>query len=143
MAKYNTHQKNQLFCFLHSNSNTAFTVDEITDKLAELNKKPPAKSTVYRLIGELVEDGAVKRFVRGNSRQFLYQSMDCAECRSHLHMKCVSCGKLLHMEPELSKKLLNDILGEDSFLVECDKTTLFGCCRECAEKKKSENKKND
>ena len=131
MATYNTHQKELLINFLKSNPDTPFSIDEVAMRLCELSVDAPGKSTVYRLMSALVEKGTVKRFVKGNSRQFLYQIAGGEECHHHLHLKCTECGKLLHMKHELSEQLLSDILGENDFTVKVDSTTLFGCCKDC------------
>ncbi len=131
MATYNTHQKDILLSFLKENKDTPMGIDELSVRLSETCPDAPGKSTIYRLIGQLVEKGTVKRFVKGNSRQFLYQLAGSEECHSHLHLKCTECGKLLHMGHTLSEKMLSDILGESDFSVEVDSTTLFGCCKDC------------
>lgn len=131
MATYNTHQKDILLSFLRENKDTPMGIDELSVRLSETCPDAPGKSTIYRLIGQLVEKGTVKRFVKGNSRQFLYQLAGSEECHSHLHLKCTECGKLLHMGHTLSEKMLSDILGESDFSVKVDSTTLFGCCKDC------------
>ncbi|MBR3766863.1 MAG: transcriptional repressor [Clostridia bacterium] len=131
MATYKTQQKEMLLDFLKKHPDTPFSVEELSDELASSSPSAPGKSTVYRLIGQLVDNGTVKRFVKGNSRQFLYQIAGGEECRHHLHLKCTECGKLLHMGHELSEKVLSNILGESDFTVKVDSTTLFGCCKDC------------
>ena len=131
MATYNTQQKEMLISFLKSHSETPLGIDEVCEGLQKTSADAPGKSTVYRLMGGLVEKGTVKRFVKGNSRQFLYQLAGGEECHHHLHLKCTECGKLLHMKHELSEQLLSDILGENDFTVKVDSTTLFGCCKDC------------
>ncbi len=126
-----TQQKKLLLDFLKSHPDTPFSVEELTKQLESTSETTPGKSTVYRLIGQLVESGTVKRFVKGNSRQFLYQIAGGEECHHHLHLKCTSCGKLLHMGHSLSNQVLSEILGESDFSVEVESTTLFGCCRDC------------
>ena len=131
MATYNTHQKEMLVQFLKNNSEHQFSVEDIATALSNTYQDAPGKSTVYRLIGQLVSNGSVKRFVKGNSRQFLYQIADNEECHHHLHLKCTGCGKLVHMGHALSEQLISNILGENDFSVATDSTTLFGSCREC------------
>lgn len=131
MATYNTHQKEILIGFLKSRPEKQFSVEELTAELKKISDSAPGKSTVYRLIGQLVDKGTVKRFVRGNSRQFLYQIAGTEECHHHLHLKCTECGKLLHMGHELSEQLIKNILGESEFAVTPDSTTLFGFCKDC------------
>ena len=131
MAEYKTHQREVLLNFLSEHSDTPFLIDELVRKLSECyGEKAPGKSTVYRLINRLVEDGTVKRFEKSNSRQFVYQIAG-EECHHHLHMKCLNCGKLLHMDHEQSDELIKLIYGDSSFEVDREQTTLFGCCKEC------------
>lgn len=134
MATYKTHQKEMLLEFLNRHSETQFSIEDIVLKLSEEYEDAPGKSTVYRLMGQLSEDGTVKRFVKGNSRQFLYQIAGSEECHHHLHLKCTECGRLLHMGHALSERVLSEILGENDFSVETDSTTLFGCCKDCKHK---------
>ena len=134
MASYNTHQKEILISFLKNHPDTPFSIDELTERLISEAPDAPGKSTVYRLMGQLVEKGTVKRFVKGNSRQFLYQIAGTEECHHHLHLKCTGCGKLLHMKHEQSEQLLSNILGENDFSVELDSTTIFGSCKDCRTK---------
>ncbi len=131
MATYNTHQKEMLLEFLKSRPEKQFSVEELTAEMEKISDSAPGKSTVYRLIGQLVDKGTVKRFVKGNSRQFLYQIAGSEECHHHLHLKCTECGKLLHMGHELSEQLIKNILGESEFAVAPDSTTLFGFCKDC------------
>lgn len=131
LATYNTQQKEILISFLKKHPDTPFSIEELSASLGRETNCPPGKSTVYRIMGQLVENGTVKRFVKGNSRQFLYQIAGSDECHHHLHLKCTGCGKLLHMGHSLSEQLVREILGENDFSVELDSTTLFGCCSDC------------
>ncbi len=131
MATYKTQQKEMLLQFLRKHPDTQFSVEQLSEDMESLYPSSPGKSTIYRLIGNLVDDGTVKRFVKGNSRQFLYQIAGGEECHCHLHLKCTECGKLLHMGHELSERVLGSIQGESNFTVKIDSTTLFGCCNDC------------
>ncbi len=132
LAEYKTHQREEIIGFLSAHSDVPYGIDELVLKLGEeYGEKAPGKSTVYRLIAKLVEDGTVKRFEKGNSRQSVYQIAGGEECHHHLHMKCLNCGKLLHMEHEQSEELIRLIYGDSDFTVDREQTTLFGCCREC------------
>ena len=133
MSEYKTQQKTLLLAFLYANRETPFTVDEIAARLRETFDNAPGKSTVYRLMGKLCDEGSVKRFEKGNSRTFLYQYAGEAACQRHLHMKCLQCGKLLHMNAEQSERLLREIYGGSDFEVDRQETTLFGRCASCRE----------
>ena len=87
MATYKTHQKEMLLEFLSKHPDRQFSVEQLSSELESFSDEAPGKSTVYRLIGQLVNKGTVKRFVKGNSRQFMYQIAGGDECQHHLHLK--------------------------------------------------------
>lgn len=126
---YRTAQKQMLMAFLRQNTDKAFTVEEIAAALSGENA--PGKSTLYRLMPRLVENGSVKRFVRGNSRQFVYQAVGCNHCDAHLHLKCVDCGRILHLDDAASDSVLQNILRASDFAVDEQQTVLFGRCAGC------------
>lgn len=137
MAEYATEQKKLLIDFLREHHESSFSVDEIVLEMKKINGvKVPATSTVYRLMTKLVEEGSVKRFVKGHSRQFLYQIVDRDHCRSHLHLRCMDCGKLIHLNEKLSDELLDVIRSTSDFSVNEEETVLVGACSDCSRAKK-------
>ena len=132
MATYNTEQKKLLIDFLKNNSDTAFSVEEIVEKMGG----KLAKSTVYRLIVRLTEEGLVKRMTRGNSRTFVYQmiAIEGGQCHSHLHLRCTDCGKVIHMKESISHELLDAIRQENDFSVSEKETVILGKCAVCGGK---------
>lgn len=132
MATYKTVQRGELIRFLKAHSSEELTVQEIAAMMKEDGSvvKTPGESTVYRLIKELVESGAVKRIVRGNSRQFVYQITDGEDCAHHLHLKCTVCGKLCHMNEQESREIVGRILENDSFAID-GSAVLLGRCGDC------------
>ncbi|MCH5197492.1 MAG: transcriptional repressor [Oscillospiraceae bacterium] len=131
MAEYKTRQKEVLLEYLTQTRDTPQSIEEIA--LALKNRgEDLGKSTIYRLIKKLSDDGSVKYFSEG--KRFLYQLFGGEECHHHLHLKCTSCGKLMHMDHEQSEKIIENIYGENGFSVNESDTTLFGKCGECIKK---------
>ena len=132
MAEYQTEQKRMLSDFLCQNADSAYSVEELVSRMSELyGSSAPGKSTVYRLITRLTEEGTVKRFVKGHSRRFVYQIVMGDHCHSHLHMRCMDCGKLLHLDDSLSHELLGQVLRSSNFAVNEEETVLLGECADC------------
>ncbi|MBQ7688618.1 MAG: transcriptional repressor [Clostridia bacterium] len=138
MAEYKTQQKQQLLDYLSKNRERPLRVEDISAGLAAAYADAPGKSTVYRLVNRLYEEGRLKRFEQGSSRTFVYQLADGEACHSHLHLKCTACGKLLHMDNAQSEKLLQEILGGSDFAVDREETTLFGTCRDCMQQERGD-----
>ena len=136
MAEYATEQKKILLDFLRKNAERAFSVDELIIGMKdEYGEGIPGTSTVYRLMTKLVDEGVVKRFVKGHSRRFVYQIVGDEHCRSHLHLKCIGCGKLLHLDERVSDELLDKIRSNSNFSVNEEETVLFGECASCVHQK--------
>lgn len=132
MAEYMTEQKRTLKRILEENSDRAYTVEELFEKMAvACPDKAPGKSTVYRLITHLVNDGTVKRFARSGGRKFAYQIVAGEHCDCHLHLKCMECGKLLHLNDKVSDELLLKVRDTVDFSVSEEATVLFGKCGAC------------
>ena len=132
VAEYATEQKRILKQILEENSDRAYTVDELCDKLrARWGEEAPGRSTVYRLITHLAEDGTVKRFTREGSRRAAYQIVMGEHCDCHLHLKCLDCGKLIHLDEGTSDELLSRVRTKSNFSVSEEATVLFGRCGEC------------
>lgn len=138
MARYQTEQKRILLAYMKAHSDQSFTIEELCKRMKEELEFPavPGKSTVYRLMPELVEDGLVKRFVKANSRKFLYQMVCGDHCDRHLHMRCSVCGKLYHMEDKESEELLLQVMKKHHFQIDEGKTVLFGQCESCCGQEK-------
>ena len=132
MAAYNTEQKKILTSFLRQNRERAYTIEELISALDKLyGNEAPAKSTVYRLIHNLVDEGQVRRLVKGHGRKFVYQAVMSDSCRCHLHMRCISCGKLFHLDEQLSDELLLKVRDLCGFAVSEEETILLGKCLSC------------
>jgi Fur family ferric uptake transcriptional regulator len=128
---YQTEQKKVLLDFLSRHRDEAFSIDALADAIRAESPAAPGKSTLYRLMPQLVDEGRVKRFNQGHSRHFLYQLVACAHCTEHMHLRCTVCGKLYHLEDQESAAIVREILEKHHFAVDGADTTLMGCCEGC------------
>ncbi len=129
---YQTEQKKMLSEFLAANGDQGFTIGEILSGLSKeyAESALPGKSTVYRLVQQLVENGRVRRFAKDNGRSFVYQSV-CNTGNAHLHLRCEVCDKLLHMDVPASENLRTKILEAYQFEVDRAQAVLVGVCGNC------------
>ena len=132
MKEYNTEQKKILISFFQKNNQKAYTIEEIANELQlTYQKDAPGKSTVYRLIPHLVEEGLITRLPKAQGRGFIYQSLESEKCHGHLHMKCKRCGKLFHLDDELSEELLHKVRDLCGFSINERDSVLLGNCLGC------------
>lgn len=128
---YTTGKRERIIDFLSENADRSFTLEEICDVTTDAGK---GKSTVYRLVSELVGEGILTRLSDGRTRHCTYQYVGGELCHTHLHLKCKGCGRLVHLDHELSEKLESVVRSVGGFHID-DGAFLFGTCRECAEVK--------
>ena len=128
---YRTSQREILLSFLRSHPDEEFSIEQITEALSG---RDIGKSTVYRLISRLCEDGQILRTSVGG-RKVLYRYIDKThECDRHFHLKCRDCGKILHLDCELMEEFCEHIAGEHGFKLDPRSTVINGICAECEKK---------
>lgn len=126
---YQTEQRKQLLQFLQENKTKQYTIDEIISHMGK--EHMPGKSTVYRLIKQLVEEGKVKRCNKNNSRQFVYQLLDGECCHEHFHLQCENCGKLFHLEEEETRQVQYLLHLKENFDIDVGRSLFMGVCSGC------------
>ena len=124
---YNTEKRAELLDFLKRGRGQAFSIEEIC---AAILNDGHGKSTVYRLISKLVDEGEVRRIADGKTRHVTYQYIHSGHCAEHLHLKCKECGKLIHLDGELSSALEERILKTKGFMLDLG-ALLYGKCEKC------------
>ena len=120
---YHTQQRCALLAFLSAHADEQFTVEQL---LAAMGDAAPGRSTVYRALDRLVEEGTVRRFAPESGGSAAYQAMDPGHCDAHLHLKCVGCGRLIHLDTGVSDALQADLLRIPVDRPEMVETTAFG-----------------
>ena len=139
MSKYQTEQKKLLTAYLASNAQRQFSAEELAEIFDDGAEGGGVlgKSTVYRLVVQLTEDGVLRRFPREKGRGWLYQYHGAGDCGGHLHLKCTACGALLHLECGMGKELLDHIASMHRFKVNSGTSVLYGLCEHCSDKEGS------
>jgi len=125
MKKYLTSQREILYSFLKSHSDEQFTIYEIAEKLCERNNI--SKSSIYRNIGILVNEGLVQSYTEGN-KKLLYQYIGEQNCSCHLHLKCTVCGQITHLDNNSMDVIYDSIAKKNGFNVDTNKTIIYGEC---------------
>ena len=125
--EYNTGKRERILAFLADNADRSYSLEEICDTLTSDGK---GKSTVYRIVSELVAEGCIQRLSDGRTRHCTYQYVGDEHCRGHLHLKCKGCGRLVHLDERVSRDLESALMSEGGFVLESG-AMLFGTCKNC------------
>lgn len=124
---YNTDKRAELVSFFENCGEKEFTAAEICSNI--LNNGG-GKSTVYRLISKLVDEGVLRRISDAKTRRVTYQYIHHGHCAEHLHLKCKDCGALIHLDDDTSHILEKEIFKSKGFALD-DGALLYGRCDKC------------
>ena len=127
---YKTQGRAALLAYLKQRASEApETAEEIYKGLcAEPNA--PGRSSVYRMLAELSESGAVRKS-RAKGTGYVYQLS--GDCHGHLHLECLVCGKVSHLKCDCSAEIASHLFKTHGFAVDSGKSLLFGVCAACGE----------
>ena len=125
--KYSTGKREQILAFLSKNADRSFA---LCDLALEVTGDGRGKSTVYRIVSELLSEGKIRRLSDGKTRHCTYQHIGNEECHAHLHLKCRDCGQLIHLDEDISHKFSDSVLNFGGFTLEAG-CMLFGKCKNC------------
>ena len=90
----------------------------------------PGRSSVYRMLAELSESGAVRKS-HTEGKTSVYQL--AGDCHGHLHLECLLCGKVSHLKCDCSAEIAAHLLKTHGFTVDSGKSLLLGVCAACEE----------
>lgn len=131
---YNTKYKYIIHSFFVENMNKHFTADEIYIKLKEKGI-PVGKSTIYRQLEKLENEGEIIRYVISEGASCCYEYLDKnAHCDRHFHLKCSECKELFHVDCKFIDKMNTHIISHHNFEIDYTKTVFYGICEECAKR---------
>ncbi len=128
---YKTRQKQGVLSFFKERPNCQLTAAEIADGLKAQNI---GKSTIYRQISNLCEEGKIRRFRGADGKSVVYQYTGEHRCHDHFHLKCQNCGKLIHLDCKHIDHLRQHIQLEHEFSIDMISTVIYGTCKDCREK---------
>lgn len=130
-STYNTKQKKLVLDIFLNNRFSQLSCDDITYMLVK-NGTPVGKTTVYRQLEKLINEGKIKKLNPHNGKSFLYQFVDAdMKCENHMHLRCINCGKYVHLSCDFMSQVSTHILEHHNFTVDNSKTEILGLCHDC------------
>ena len=128
---YNTKQHNILMDYIKHNSHATFSIKDITDNICIAHNI--GKSTVYRLVSRMVDDGILQRMNGADGKSVVYRyTSDEHKCNSHFHIRCESCGRFEHLECDIFDHVTSHIKAHHGFDIDSKKTVIYGLCSHCS-----------
>jgi len=132
---YRTRQRELILERLRTAGDRHITAEELAE---ELRGEGVGRSTVYRTLERLVEQGEVRRFRPGDGGACYQFNDSTGSCREHHHLKCIKCGRLFHTECELLDELSEHVYSHHGFLLDRSRTVLYGLCADCQKTEKED-----
>ena len=128
---YNTKQRDLILDCIRGSEGGSITAEDIVLSLTARGT-PVGKSTVYRCLSILAEEGVVRKYTADDGLSASYQYMSNPEaCSGHFHLKCNRCGTLLHADGDMLASMRHDVLTRYNFHLDNVKTVLYGMCADC------------
>jgi len=129
---YNTRGRDLLLRYLAESADRPQGTDEMYAALKG-KENAPGKSSIYRMLTQLCEQGAVKKFRADSKGQgFVYQFVgNASHCGDHFHLQCTACGQIVHLECAFGQTLRTHLLSEHGFTVDSGSSVLYGTCAAC------------
>ena len=132
MAKqYQTTGRKKLISFLLAHPDAQFTVDQLHTAIAGDDPAVGGKSSLYRQLSKLCDEGCVRKYRGEDQASFVYQYVGSGDCCHHFHLKCVVCGQLTHLDCHVSDEMLSHIEHEHHFRIDSGRSILYGLCCTC------------
>ena len=129
---YKTRQRGAILKYIVSLKDAHVTAAQIVEHFEE-EKIPIGRTTIYRSLDKLVEDGILRRYVTDGISGACYQHVESVEsCNIHMHLKCENCGELQHLNCEALEDIQQHFMDKHSFQVNAMKTVLYGKCGKCS-----------
>lgn len=134
-GSYQTRQQEAVTGLFENRQAQCLTADEAYRLLVE-SGMDVGKTTVYRAITKLCDQGILRRYApQSSSDAARYQYNPCRE--SHLHIRCSSCGAMEHLHCGDVEAFAAHIRAHHGFVLDEGRTMLCGLCESCAQKKET------
>jgi len=132
-SKYKTRQKEILLEYLESKQGVHVTAGDVC-KYFKSQGASIGKSTVYRQLESLVDEGLINKYVIDGSSPACFEFIR-PESHEHnevcFHCKCEKCGKVVHLHCEELEGFQVHLLEEHRFRMDPVRTVFYGLCDQC------------
>jgi Fe2+/Zn2+ uptake regulation proteins len=130
-SSYNTKQREAVLEYIVSLGNTHITAAQVVGYF-ENEEAPVGRTTVYRNLEKLVQEGKLHKYNVDGIIGACYQYVNVSDGQQqHLLLKCEECGELIHLNCEVLDEIHLHIYQDHTFKVNPTKTVFYGKCEDC------------
>ncbi len=134
VTRRNTRAKTLILKCLKSLDGKHITAEELSDMLKSENT-PVAKSTLYRFLSQLEQDGVVKKYFSGENASSCYSFVgENSKCNEHFHLFCRQCGEITHFENPMLEQMIKKLDSTNDFSIDIHDSPFYGTCKTCMRK---------
>ncbi len=128
---YHTKTADLISQFIRTKMDCGFTAGELSTYLKE-NGVSVNKTTVYRNLDKMTENGTLMKHKSAVSDGFVYQSSEEENhCAEHIHFQCCKCGSIIHLSDEKTSEYLKSISEDLGIQINLNNSSLNGICNKC------------
>ena len=132
--KYRTKQREILLDYFEHMSGTHITASDVCTYFKEQGA-PIGKSTVYRQLESLVDEGIINKYIIGVGSpacfEYAGKAGDGRCIGTVFHCKCEKCGRLIHLSCDEIRRLKEHLYDEYRFRMDPARTVFYGLCEDC------------
>ena len=128
MKAYTTKQRALIMNIFTRNAEGSFTAEALFDSL---RTSGVCKSTIYRNLERLVEEGRLIRALSADGSCNVYRISGKPDCNGHLHLVCSKCKGVIHLSNADSEQMNELIKNKYVFSVNENTTVINGVCENC------------
>ena len=128
---YHTKTTDAISEFIQTTAEHSFTAAELSDFLKN-SGLDVNKTTIYRNLDKLTENGTLIKHKSPVSDGFVYQDASSTDnCHEHIHFQCSKCGSVLHLSDQKTTDYLKSISETLGLQIDLDSSSLNGLCPKC------------
>lgn len=140
---YKTRQRKAVLDYIRSLKGGHATAAQIVAWF-ENGAFPIGRTTVYRHLEKLVEDGQVRKYVFDGVSGACFQYIEEPEgAEEHFHLKCEKCGAVVHLEEDALPGVAEYFHEKYRFEIHIAKIVFYGVCDACQRKSEGNGGKHE
>lgn len=131
--EYDTQSRKKIKQYIERQTNCIFSVNDVYQYLMS-NDCLIGKTTVYRNMNRLVNDGVLLRLQYADEKKTMYQYKYIENQKKnemYIYLRCMECGKMIRLKNDYSIELEELIMNKCGFRINGTVNIISGLCKDC------------